>query len=165
MKLKLEDSISSPQDLRAVILEIQDYARWNSHDAIKKRLGVRIRRKPTVEAPFISPAASTIIHAWASSNNLSQTSFDNLIKTLEAYARTAPQLTITLAAPPSSGLKKTLVAWCRENISPNLLINFQFNSVLLGGMVVRSGSHVFDWSFRRQILEARQRFPEVLRNV
>ena len=165
MKLKLEESVSSPQDLKAVILEIQDYARWYSHNAIKKRLGVKLKRKTTAEAPFISPAASTIIREWASSNNLNQNSFDHLIKTLETYARSAPQLTITLAAPPTNGLKKTLVAWCRENISPDMLINFQFNSVLLGGMVIRSGSHVFDWSFRRQILEARQRFPEVLRNV
>lgn len=165
MKLKLEESISSPEDLKAVILEIQSYARWYSHNAIKKRLGVKMRRKTTAEAPVLSPETSNIIRDWSSENTLTQSSFDQLLKTLETYARTAPQLTITLAAPPSNGLKKTLVGWCRENISPDMLVNFQFNSVLLGGMVVRSGSHVFDWSFRRQILETRQRFPEVLRHV
>ena len=163
MKLRLEESVSSPQDLKAVILEIRDYARWYSHNSVKKRLRVKMKRK--AEQPMISPAATALIREWASKNPLNQKSFDQLIETLEAYARMAPQLTITLAAPPTSGLKKALVAWCRQNISPNMLVNFQFNSALLGGMVVRSGSHVFDWSFRRQILESRQHFPEVLCNV
>jgi F0F1-type ATP synthase delta subunit len=70
-----------------------------------------------------------------------------------------------LAAPPSNGIKKTLVAWCRKNIATDILVNFDFNSTLLGGMVVRYGSHVFDWSFRRKILEEHSKFPGVLRNV
>lgn len=164
MTLKLEESVSSPQDLKGVIMEIRDYARWHSHNSIKKRLHVRMKRK-SPEAPIISEAATAVIREWASSNLLNQNNFDRLIETLNTYERTAPQLTITLAAPPTSGLKKVLVAWCRQNVSPNILINFQFNSMLLGGMVLRTGSHVFDWSFRRQILESRQHFPEVLRNV
>jgi len=62
-------------------------------------------------------------------------------------------------------IQKNLVNWCRENIAPNILITFQFNATLLGGMVIRHGSNIFDWSFRRQILAARNNFPEVLRRV
>ncbi len=164
MKLRLEETIASPQDLKAVSLEIREYARWYSHNAIKKRVRIHMKRA-AAEAPTISHAATAIIREWTKQNPLTQHGFDQLLAALETYARTAPQLTITLAAPPTAGLKKTLVARCRQNISPNMLVNFQFNSGLLGGMVVRSGSHVFDWSFRRQILESRQHFPEVLRNV
>jgi hypothetical protein len=32
-------------------------------------------------------------------------------------------------------------------------------------MVVVHGSRIYDWSFRRQILATREKFPEVLRNV
>ena len=164
MKLPLEESVSSPQDLKEVIREVREYARWYSHTAVKKRLRLRIGHKAAA-APLVSPAAMDVIRTWAAKNPLSQKSFDQLLAMLETYARTAPQLTVTLAAPASTGLKKTIVAWFRQNVSPNMLITFQFNSVLLGGMVVRSGSHVFDWSFRRQILESRQHFPEVLRHV
>jgi F0F1-type ATP synthase delta subunit len=90
---------------------------------------------------------------------------DKLIETLEDYGTSAPIITITLAAPAPNSLKKTLIDWCRKNIAPNALIDFRFNATMLGGMVVQYGSRIYDWSFRRQILAARDKFPEILRNV
>ena len=161
MKPKLDESISSLQDLKGLTLEIRNYASWFAHNYIKKRVHAR----NTTEPPAISPAARLAIREWASDKALTTKSLDELVKTLEEYGRTAPSLTITLAAVPPASLKKTLVGWCRNNIAPNVLIDFQFSSTLLGGMVVRSGSRVFDWSFRRQILAQRNHFPEVLRRV
>ena len=163
--ITLDESVSSPQDLKALILEIRDYARWFSHNAIKRRL--HARNKHHIEEPVFSPAATAVLHEWGALTKqpLGIKSLDELIATLEDYAETAPQLTITLAGAPTNGIKKTLVAWCRQNISPTVLVNFQFNSALLGGMVVRYGSRVFDWSFRRQILNNLDKFPETLRNV
>jgi hypothetical protein len=163
-KFKLSEEVSSPQDLKTLILEIHDYARWYSHNAIKKRLRVQARRKDSLE-PTLSSAASAVIYQWAQQHPLSPKSFDELLATLDTYARTAPEFTVTLAAAPTNGLKRILVGWCRDNIAPNVLVNFQFNAGLLGGMVVRSGSHVYDWSFRRQILNNLDKFPEVLRRV
>lgn len=160
--LKLDGSISSPQDLQDVTDEVRTYARWFSHNAIKKRLKVR---GSSAAEPELSVAARTLIR-WADAHQpLSSASLDALLATLEAYKNQAPLLTITLAAPPASGLKKTLVNWCRDNVAPDALVNFQFNAAILGGLVVRAGSRVFDWSFRRQILDNRTKFPEVLRNV
>lgn len=163
-KFKLSEEVSSPQDLKTLILEVRDYARWYGHNAIKKRLHVRTRRKGPLE-PALSPAAAAVIRQWAEKQPLSLKSFDELLATLDTYARTAPEFTITLAAAPTNGLKKVLVGWCRDNVAPNVLVNFQFNAGLLGGIVVRSGSHVYDWSFRRQILNNLDKFPEVLRRV
>lgn len=161
MNLRLPDSISSLQDLTSLQLEMREYARWFAHDAMKKRVNV----KHASESPTLSPAANDMLRSWSNKKSLTQQSLDELIKTLDTYKRSASTLTITLAAPPTSDIKKTLVAWCRENIAPDILVSFQFNSTLLGGMVVRYGSRVFDWSFRRQILAARNNFPEVLRRV
>ncbi|HET7320749.1 MAG TPA: F0F1 ATP synthase subunit delta [Candidatus Saccharimonadales bacterium] len=159
MKFKLPDGVSSPQDLQSLILEVREYAKWQNHNATKKRLAVR----KTTPAPELSPATMELLKELGVSPTPSN--LDDLITTLQKFARSAPQISITLAAPPSLGIKKMLVGWCRENISPNILVNFQFNAVLLGGMVVRYGSHIHDWSFRRQILENRTKFPGVLRNV
>lgn len=161
MKLKLPDSIASPQDVTALLLEINEYSRWFYHNGIKEKT----HTKHVVMPPVLSPAALEFIRTGSGNKLLSQQVLDSLIQELEKHSTRAPSLTITLAAPPAADLKKTLVAWCRENVAPNILVNFQFNSVLLGGMVVRYGSHIFDWSFRRQILAAREKFPEVLRRV
>lgn len=160
-KFKLDESISSQQDLRGLILEVHDYQRWFSHNAIKKK----VHAHGTTNPPTLTPAATSVLREWCAGKELTVKVLDELIKTLEAYGRKAPSITITLAALPSAGLKKTLVSWCRDNISPDIMVDFQFNSTLLGGLVVRSGSHVFDWSFRRAILAERNKFPEVLRRV
>ena len=161
MKLKIPDSVSSPQDLAALLLEMREYARWFAHESIKKR----VNAKHASDAPVISPAATELVRGLESKKPLDRQSLDALIETLEDYKKAAPSLTITLPAPPTNSLKTTLVAWCRKNIAPDILVTFRFNSALLGGMIVHYGSRVFDWSFRRQLLVARERFPEVLRRV
>lgn len=158
---KLPDSISSPQDLTALITELRECARWFSHEETKKRAGVKRASEP----PVMSPSAAELVRELEVKKAVNPQSLAELIESLEKAKDTAPTITITLAAPPTSGIKTTLVGWCRKNIAPNVLVAFQFNTTLLGGMVVRSGSHVFDWSFRRKILDGRARFPEVLRNV
>lgn len=161
MTLNLPDSIYSAQDLTAVTLEIREYARWFSHNAIAKR----VTNKRVAEPPIMSPAATDLLREWSGKKELTQARLDELIKALEAFKRSAASVTITLAAPPTNDIKQTLVSWCRQNITADILITFQFNATLLGGMVIRYGSHIFDWSFRRQILAARSNFPEVLRRV
>lgn len=157
----LPNNIFSVQDLTALILEIHEYSRWLSHNSIKKRVNADY----TSEPPILSPAAMDMIREASGKKELVQSDLDDLIHDLEKFKKSARTITITLAAPPTGDIKKSLVSWCRQNISPNILVSFQFNATLLGGMVVRSGSHIFDWSFRRQILASRDKFPEVLRNV
>jgi hypothetical protein len=155
VKLKLPETVASSQDLGALEREVRDYAKWFAHEAIKKRANV----KHVSESPTLTPGAKELVR------NADQAELDAIIETLKSYGQTAPSITITLAAPAPASLKATLISWCRENIAPNILVNFRFNAALLGGMVIHSGSRVFDWSFRRQLLENREHFPEVLRRV
>lgn len=161
MKFKLPDSVASSQDLASLLIELRQYTHWFTHESIKKLVSARHRSDP----PIVSAAGTEILRFCEADKTLTQQSLESMIETLEKYSGTAPSITITLAAPPTSSIKTTLVAWCRENIAHNILVTFQFNTTLLGGMVVRYGSHIFDWSFRRQILATRQSFPEVLRHV
>lgn len=161
MKFQLPSSVCSAQDLSALELEIREYSRWFSHNAIKER----VHAKQGVAHPALSPGAIELIRSWNTKGLLSAKSLDELVVAINAFRTSAPTLTITLAAPPANDLKHTLVEWCRTNVESNVLVSFQFNATLLGGMVVRYGSHVFDWTFKRQLLASRHNFPEVLRRV
>jgi hypothetical protein len=154
-------NISTPQDLKALTIEVQRYARWFAQASIKSR----VSGAATAETLAISEAAVKLIKDTAGIKPLDQNMLDNLVVSLQALEASTPHVTITLAAAPGSKLKSTLVEWCRKNIEPNILINFKFNATILGGMVVQYGSHVHDWSFKRQIMAARGKFPEVLRRV
>lgn len=161
MNPQLPSSISSLQDVTALLLEVHEYARWFSHTVVKMHVtGASVPRPPVLSA-----AATELLDGLNADKNLNQKGLDELIAALEEHKATAPNMTITLAAPAHGELKQTLVAWCRQNIAPNILVTFKFNATLLGGMVVHYGSHVFDWSFKRQILAARHNFTEILRRV
>lgn len=162
MKLKLPKSVASPQDLSALILEIKAYAKWYAHESIKMRFS---SSQTTEGQPVLSSGASELIRTWFGGKTPNRLGFDGLIRTIEQYQKSSQLVTVTLAAPAPNSLKGTLVEWFRNNVSPDILVSFQINSTLLGGMVVRYGSRVFDWSFRRQILDNKDAFPEVLRRV
>jgi len=161
MKLNMPVSIASNQDLSALILEMKEYARWFAHDSIKRQVGAT----KSSETPPLSIAARAIIGQSKLNKNLSRLNFDTVIDELHEYQASATSISISLSAPVTNKLKLSLVTWCRDNISPNILVNFNFNATILGGMVVKSGSRIYDWSFRRHILQSRNNFPEVLRRV
>jgi hypothetical protein len=161
MKLSLQDSVATPQDLKFIILEVRQYASWYNQTAIK----MSVSGKPAYAQPTFSPATSELIREWDKKGALSSKRLNELIESLEHLRASAPQITITLGTIPPSELKKILITWCRKHIEPDILVDFRFNATLLGGMVVRYGSHVYDWSFRRQIVNSLDKFPGVLRRV
>ena len=161
MNFSLPDKVASSQDLMALILDVKEYARWYDHESIKKQANVASEAKEFQP----SPICAEILRDWSKTEPLSKQRLDELITTLETYQKKAPSMTITLAAPASRGLKTQLVSWCRTNIAPGMLVTFDFNATLLGGMVVRFGSHVHDWSIRRAVIENKAKLPEVLRRV
>ncbi len=159
--LSLPPSIASPQDVTSVTLEIKQYASWYNNEAIKQRVGVT---KPTTQ-PELSPAAIDMLRIYAAHDTIDKTSLEALIALLEQFSSSAPVMTITLAAPAPPSLKLHLTEWCRHNIAANILVSFRFNSTLLGGMIVRHGSHIFDWSFRTQLMKHTAKIPEILSRV
>jgi hypothetical protein len=161
MKLKLDGTIASPQDLRALRNELHAYGGWLAHNEIKRQTGAAGK----TTAPDLSLAAQNCLKTYVPNSDKASAAIEELVAELDKLSGSAEHITITLAAPAPGSLKQTLVTWCRDNLADNVLVSFQFNATLLGGMVVRSGSHIFDWSFRRQIMDNRAKFPEVLRSV
>lgn len=161
MNLVIPDSIASRQDLSAVTREIHTYAAWASRELIKQK----VVGKAAGTQPAISQEANAVLRSWMYGKPMTKTKLDELTKALEIYARTAPSVTITLAGVPAGETKTKLVAWCRRELRPNILVSFRLNRAILGGMVVAYGSHIHDWSFRRKLLETTTSFSQVLERV
>lgn len=162
MSPQLPSSVTSLEDLKGVTAELRDYAKWFAAASIKQRVS---SKSNVANPPTLSAEGLTLLQELSGQQQLTSSALEKLINNLHDIAERSPQLTITLAAPASTHLKKELVAWCRAHVAPSVLVSFRFNATLLGGMIIQYGSHVYDWSFRRQILANRSRFPEVLRRV
>ncbi len=160
--MRLPAELSSPQDLSALEFELRNYSQWFSHNSIKHTVGAE---RGATKLPVLSPMALAMVREQSTGQLLDQHHLDKLIEELATFRSHAPTMTITLAAPANNEIKQALVEWCRTNLNESVLVSFRFNATLLGGMVVRYGSHVFDWSFKRKILQNRSHFPEVLRSV
>lgn len=158
---KLPASVASPQELAQATLEVKSYAKWFNQEMIRQR----VSQKKGPLAPDMSEAARHIMTTWNNGGPKDSRDMAALIKRLDEFKRNTNTVTITLAAPVTNQLKTVLVGWCRQNVSPTIFVSFQFNSTLLGGAVIRYGSRVFDWSFRRQLLDNAAAFGEVLRRV
>ncbi len=161
MKPSLPENIYSSQDIAGLLAEVQSYRKWISARDIAKRSNA----KSADEQPELSTAAGELLRSWSDNGQLSMQKLEELITWLDKLTTDAPTITITLAAPATHTIKDQLAKWCRTNLSDSMVINFRFNSTLLGGMVVQCGSHIYDWSFRRQLMNSRDKFPEVLRRV
>ncbi len=159
--LLLPEDIVSPQDLAALLFEIRQYNAWYQSEVIKNRVELSSQVIP----PKISKTAVNILGNAAKDGRLSPEALDELIRGLEYVKKSSPTITITLADLPTNALRTTLAKWCRTNIAPTILVQFTSNRRILGGMVVRYGSRIYDWSFRTKLLANKAAIPEVLRRV
>ncbi len=157
----LPPTVYSSNDVTSLTLEIRAYAKWYRQYVNAARVGTKL----TAEQPDLTELASNVIRQWSQSTPLSPERIDQLIEDLETTARHAPSITITLAAPAPAEVKHALVMWCRSNLHPDMLVTVRFSSTIAGGMVVRLGSRMYDWSWKRLLMEQRSNYAEVLRRV
>lgn len=159
--IELPIGIVSTQDIARVEQELISFATWFQQNAIKQRMHLT---KGTA-MPGLSAEAIELLRSVSVDNNITQQQLDNLRQAIASLRQKSQTITITLAAPAPSQLKQQIVSWCRQEIHAQSLIDFRFNSTLLGGMVVRFGSHVYDWSWRRTLLAHKNDFTAELRRV
>jgi hypothetical protein len=155
MKFILPESVSSPQDVMALIDELTGLARAAAHNSMKRGGNT---------AAALSPQAAQLLAG--AKKELTDTAFlREAAAGLEEIYKTAPRVFVTLAAPATPDVRNIVTEWFRKNISPRVLVQLQFNHALLGGIVVRSGSHIHDWSFRDKLLKNASAFTETLTHV
>jgi len=157
MKISLPSNLATIQDLSSLIIELHNYSRWVDHQNIKSKFKAN-SNKDTFE---LSEPSKLLVRELGTD----KTKIQDLLRRLEDLKSTSNIMTITLPTAPTELTRELLIDWCRKNIAGDILFSFQFNSNLLGGMVLRYKSRIFDWSFRRRILEKRYDFPEVIKNV
>ncbi len=159
--IQLPASIVTPQDIARLELELTGFIDWFQHNSIKQQMHV----SKGAAMPGLSREAVELIRQSSIEGSLTQTGIESLQQSIIRIRQHAPTMSVTLAAPAGVQLKQQLVEWCRNEIRPDILIDFRFNATILGGMVVRYGSHVFDWSWRRAVLNNRSSFAKELRSV
>jgi hypothetical protein len=154
----LPAAVYSPQLLESVIYDLQVYVDWIRQNEIRAKVGTKPKDEPNH-----SDETVLVIEAW---QNGKAPTIDSIHALLDHLKRTElPQVHITLAALPNHAQRQSLVAWFRNNTVPELLVSFVADRNLGGGVVVRTPNHVFNYSWRQELVAGRDKLAEIVRRV
>lgn len=159
--LKLPVDLYSPDQLGIIILEA------GNHSSVLRDAAVRVQTTGTPDAvePLHTSALLTgILHGNGLPAN-DHASMEALSKGLKLIRTQAPVAHLTLAALPNRSLKRQLTEWFRKEINPYMLLTFAVRTDIGGGVVLRVGSRIYDFSFRQQIVGNKHRIAEIFENV
>lgn len=159
--MKLPETIYSVAQLEAYVFELNSYIAWLDAQHVKQKVGVKSGGgEPTLSQELVDLVMS---QSGGSATSIEQL---NTVKAVFSQClERSPRVTVTLAAIPGPAVKKKLVSWFRHEGGENILIDFTANRNLLGGIMVRTKNRIFDYSFRKRIIDNRARLPEVLKRV
>ncbi len=157
MTLTLPATIASRQDVMRLRTEVERYRSWMDQYENAAKRSVTYQN----EQPMLSEGASLMIRQWLDSKQL----LTDMIKNLADIAASAPSMTLTLAGPPPASVQASLVTWVRENIDPAMLVEFRWNTRILGGIIAKTDTGFHDWSYRDRLLANRDKLIERLAHV
>lgn len=117
----------------------------------------------TLEAAHMSADLTELaqINGYFANNQLAS----DLLEKLEKAIASAPTFEVFLAAEPSAMLLQEIVTWFRDNLHKQSLLTYKIRRSILGGAIVRTRNHMYDFSFRPKIMATKGRFAEVLHRV
>lgn len=140
----------SPDQLSTLVLELQDLS-----SAVRDATA----RKDTAHPQLSADLANLLNENNVADNDAA--AIEELTKAAAQALDKAPTVHILLAAMPGRAQKRQFVTWFREQINPLTLMTFAARSDLGGGAIIQAGSHLYDLSFRRGIIDNKAKLTEL----
>lgn len=158
MAIELPQEINTPQLLEAAIFELERLRNWGTDSSVKTKVGVDLDSEPS-----LSDETQKLVTDYGSGKALTAAKLAALIKELKSLKPVTVH--ITLAAAPTAGIKMSLISWFRQNVEKDILIGFASDRTIGGGIIIRTPNRIFDYSFRKKLIDGRSKIPEIIRNV
>ena len=159
MAFELPEAVYSPQILEMVMYELGSYNEWYRSTKIKTQVGVSSADKE----PNHSQETILVINAWQKAQKSESASLVDLLETLKKLD--LPVVHVTLAVLPNHLQRSQLVRWFQQLSEPRPLILFSADRTLGGGIIVRTPDHIYDWSFRQALEDARVNLGKAVANA
>ncbi len=159
MAYELPSAVYSPQLLEAVVHDIEAYLEWYRETTVKKKVGA----KTAVAEPSHSAETEMVISEWLGGKAATIESIEQLVAALKSLQ--LPEVHVMLAALPNRAQREIIIDWLRNNTTPHLLVSFVADRNLGGGLVLRTPNRVFDFTWKQQLLNSRDKLAGIVRRV
>jgi hypothetical protein len=155
---ELPAAVYSPQLLESVMYDIEQYLEWYRQAAVQKKVGTKPQAEPTHSAETV-----LVIEAWLAGKTPTLESLEALVAELRSLQ--LPEVHVMLAALPNRSQREALVTWFRANITSHVLLSFVADRNLGGGLVVRTPNHVYDFTWKQQLVSGRDKLAGIIKHV
>ncbi len=110
-----------------------------------------------------TPEDHTAVALWGTAwlTAFSEQTFHTNIAELHTWLEGLPRVTVYVPAVLDADGEETMGEWCRKELSPNHMLDFEIDAMTLGGCAVISGGKLYDYSFTPRL----RKMPEVIREV
>lgn len=160
VKLENEHGISLPPSL----ISNTDVGRLiRELEAVDNEFEQQLVRSPG--QPPVVPSLSRSLASLCQQNNLQLADAPTraeLRAKLVSIKDTAPVVHITFASEAEPEVLGQLVAWIRDRLHPLALITTGQQPTIVGGCIVRTPDHIYDFSLRERFNASRSSFVDAL---
>lgn len=111
----------------------------------------------TPESPQVIPSMSRALTDCVTLNNVMITDVNErqrLIKMLRQTKDKAPVVHITFAVDPIPAITAQITIWIRENLHSQALVSVGLQPRIVGGCIVRTPDHIYDFSIRKRFKDS-----------
>lgn len=150
----------SPEQLSAIIIELRSHIS-SIRDAAARARAVH----DDTPAPLHTSALLMAAMREVDVKPTDEPAAEKLLKQLEAIRDRAPAVHLMMAGLPNRDLKRKLTEWFRTEIHPYTMLTFATRADIGGGVIIQAGSHIYNYSFREQILSHKHRISEIYNSV
>jgi hypothetical protein len=138
---ELTQNLVSPDQVQSALLDLETYRQ------ARAEAGLKSKTAKAAEAEIPDSLAGLL------TGELTEAHLDEVRTWLKALQAKAPVIHIGLPGVPSEALRRALAHWFRERIDPTILLDFEVDRELAGGFVLRVGGQLYDYSFRKRLLD------------
>lgn len=124
-------------------------------ERIDSILGSQAIRTP--ENPQVIPSMSRGLSDCITLNNITITDVNErqrLLKMLRQTKEKAPVVHITFAVDPVPAITAQITVWIRENLHSHALVSVGLQPRIVGGCIVRTPDHIYDFSIRKRFKDS-----------
>lgn len=143
MSRDLPLSLVTPDQIQSVLLDLSHFRDAQTDAKVRAKVGAK-----NAESLPLSPELTELLPDAPTDSDL-----DEIAQWLQKIRDEAPVVHVVLPAVATKALKQALIHWFRERIDPSVLLDFEVDREIAGGFIVRVGGRVYDYSFRKRLLE------------
>lgn len=141
---ELPISLITPDDIQQAILDLDKLERQHQERAV--------RSKTKATELVISQLIADFVDAKSTTEDI-----DNVRTSLKTILDGALVVKLVLPAAPTALYQQTVVRWLRHNIEGTILLETEVDRGLAGGFQLWAGGQLTDKSFRKSLLDNRQK--------